>query len=123
MGPPEADRFTELRPFYQLCGLGLLLTALNFALVLWLLGGAVTAGVCTFGALALWWRWQRGLQLPGGGGGGGFGGGGAGGRTQSAGASSGGGGGGGSSHVPAGATNVVHQQGVRAGNGQVIISW
>jgi Zn-dependent protease with chaperone function len=62
VGAPEADRFTELRPFYQLCGLGLLLTALNFTLVLWLLGGAVTAGVCTFGALALWWRWQRGQQ-------------------------------------------------------------
>ncbi len=62
MGPPEADRFAELRPFYQLCGLGLLLTALNFTLVLWLLGGAVTAGVCTFGALALWWRWRRGEQ-------------------------------------------------------------
>jgi Zn-dependent protease with chaperone function len=62
LGTPEADRFTELRPFYQLCGLGLLLTALNFALVLWLLGGAVTAGVCTVGALALGWRWQRSQQ-------------------------------------------------------------
>jgi Zn-dependent protease with chaperone function len=59
LGKPEADRFIELRPFYQLCGLGLLLTALNFALGLWLMGGAVLAGVYAIGALAVAGWWQR----------------------------------------------------------------
>ncbi len=59
MGKPEADRFIELRPFYQLCGLGLLLTALNFVLGLWLMGGAAIAGTCAIGALALAWWWLR----------------------------------------------------------------
>jgi FG-GAP-like repeat len=59
----------------------------------------------------------------GGGGGGGFGGGGAGASASSSFFSAGGGGGGGSSHAPAGATSVAHQQGVRPGNGQIIISW
>ena len=58
-----------------------------------------------------------GIGAGGGGGGGLFGGGGGG-----AGAA-GGGGGGGSSFTDPTATAVVHQQGVRAGNGQVVITW
>ena len=61
----------------------------------------------------------------GGGGGGGFYGGG-GGEGQSPGAGSvggAGGGGGGSSFVIGTATNVTHQQGVRSGNGLVVIRW
>jgi hypothetical protein len=58
-----------------------------------------------------------GIGAGGGGGGGFFGGGGGG-----AGAAGGGGGGGSSFTTPA-ATGVTHQQGVRAGNGQVTISW
>lgn len=53
----------------------------------------------------------------GGGGGGGYYGGGGGGSM------SGGGGGGGSSYTIPGASGVAHEQGVRSGNGQVIISW
>jgi hypothetical protein len=58
--------------------------------------------------------------LAGGGAGGGgyFGGGGGGGDING-----GGGGGGGSSFAAPTAMNVTHQQGVRAGNGQVIITW
>jgi hypothetical protein len=58
-----------------------------------------------------------GIGAGGGGGGGFFGGGGGG-----AGAA-GGGGGGGSSFTASGATAVSHQQGVRAGNGEVTIGW
>lgn len=58
-----------------------------------------------------------GIGSGGGGGAGLFGGGGGG-----AGAA-GGGGGGGSSFTDPTATAVVHQQGVRAGNGQVVITW
>ena len=58
-----------------------------------------------------------GIGAGGGGGGGYFGGGGGG-----AGAA-GGGGGGGSSFTDPAATAVAHQQGVRAGNGQIVISW
>ncbi len=54
----------------------------------------------------------------GGGGGGYFGGGGGGGGTAS-----GGGGGGGSSYAAPGLTGVTHGQGVRAGSGQVVITW
>ena len=56
----------------------------------------------------------------GGGGGGYFGGGGGGGGNGGAG---GGGGGGGSSFTAPGATAVVHEQGVKAANGSVTISW
>lgn len=60
----------------------------------------------------------------GGAGGGAFGGGGGGGGSQfSATAQSGGGGGGGSSATIVSATNVAHQQGVRSGNGLVVIQW
>ena len=55
----------------------------------------------------------------GGGGGGGYFGGGGGG----AGSAPAGGGGGGSSYAMPGATNVSHSQGVRAGNGQIVITW
>jgi hypothetical protein len=58
------------------------------------------------------------LYGGGGGGGGHFGGGGGGGGNLS-----GGGGGGGSSFVIASATGVTHSQGVRAGDGEVTISW
>ena len=73
----------------------------------------------------------RAVVAGGGGGGGGnydgseSGGGAGGGTTGAAGADSwpGSGGGGGSSYTVPGATNVTHAQGVRAGDGQVIISW
>jgi len=55
----------------------------------------------------------------GGGGGGGYFGGGGGG----AGSAPAGGGGGGSSFAMPGATNISHAQGVRAGNGQIVITW
>ena len=57
----------------------------------------------------------------GGGGGGGYFGGGGGGEDDNA--EGGGGGGGGSSFAIATATDVTHQQGVRAGDGLVIIRW
>lgn len=61
----------------------------------------------------------------GGGGGGGFfgGGGGGGGRGPTFPSLGAGGGGGGSSYADPAATNVTHTQGVRAGNGQIIISY
>lgn len=58
----------------------------------------------------------------GGGGGGGYYGGGGGGNG-SAPSSGGGGGGGGSSYATATATAVSHQGGIRAGNGQVVLTW
>ena len=79
-------------------------------------GGDGTAGVLGSGGAG-------GLgvttQIGGGGGGGGgyFGGGGGEGSSNTA------GGGGGSSFTVAGATNVTHQQGVRMGDGQVIITF
>ncbi|MBY0494982.1 MAG: hypothetical protein K2Y23_12275 [Cyanobacteria bacterium] len=62
-----------------------------------------------------------GVESGGGAGGGFFGGGG--GEESNAGVGTGGGGGGGSSFTTGSATNVVHAQGVRAGNGQIIIIW
>lgn len=56
----------------------------------------------------------------GGGGGGGYYGGGGGGSMSGG---NWGGGGGGSSYTEPGATNITHWQGVRSGNGLVIISW
>ena len=64
---------------------------------------------------------QSGVIGGGGGGGGYFGGGGGGGGNPST--AGGGGGGGGSSFTAPGATAVVHEQGVKAGNGFVTISW
>lgn len=59
-------------------------------------------------------------QESGGGGGGGYYGGGGGGSMSGG---NWGGGGGGSSYTEPGATNITHWQGVRSGNGLVIISW
>ncbi len=64
---------------------------------------------------------QPGVIGGGGGGGGYFGGGGGGGGNPSG--PGGGGGGGGSSFAAPGATNVLHEQGVKASNGFVTISW
>ena len=64
---------------------------------------------------------NQGVVGGGGGGGGFFGGGGGGGGNPSA--AGGGGGGGGSSFAAPGATNVLHEQGVKASNGSVMISW
>ena len=64
---------------------------------------------------------QPGVIGGGGGGGGYFGGGGGGGGNPSD--AGGGGGGGGSSFTAPGATAVVHEQGVKASNGFVTISW
>lgn len=60
-----------------------------------------------------------GVGLGGGGGGGGYYGGGGGGVGDLY----GGGGGGGSSYTDVTATSVIHTQGVRIGNGQVVLSW
>jgi hypothetical protein len=77
---------------------------------------AVTPPTCARGgALA-----DRVVVAGGGGGGGYYGGGGGEGSGSSRG---GAGGGGGSSFTVAGATNVTHQQGVRAGDGQVAITF
>jgi hypothetical protein len=61
--------------------------------------------------------------VGGGGGGGGYFGGGGGGGGSQLGDVGGGGGGGGSSFTAPGATGVVHDQGVKASNGFVTISW
>ena len=65
------------------------------------------------------------LSVSGGGGGGGYFGGGGGGSADLTGGNAvgGGGGGGGSSFAIPTATGVTHQQGVRSGDGQVVISW
>jgi hypothetical protein len=81
------------------------------------IGTAGTAGASGTGGTA--GSRSGSLQYGGGGGGAGyFGGGGGGGGTAA-----GGGGGGGSSYTVAGATAVTHTQGVRVGDGQVVISW
>jgi hypothetical protein len=62
-------------------------------------------------------------EFGGGGGGGGYRGGGGGGSGGASAEGGGGGGGGGSSFTAPGATGVVHEQGVKASNGFVTISW
>jgi hypothetical protein len=82
--------------------------------------GAGTLGVGGAGGGA------NSFSAQGGGGGGGYYGGGGGapaGNTLSFISGAAGGGGGGSSFAHATATNVSHQQGVRSGNGIVIIRW
>lgn len=83
-------------------------------------GGAGGTGFAsgTVGALGDGGAGGAGGIGAGGGGGGGFFGGGGGGAGAA-----GGGGGGGSSFTAAGATSVTHQQDVRAGNGEVTLSW
>jgi hypothetical protein len=61
--------------------------------------------------------------VGGGGGGGGYFGGGGGGGGSQLGDAGGAGGGGGSSFTAPGATAVLHEQGVKASNGLVTISW
>jgi len=81
------------------------------------IGTAGTAGASATGGTA--GSRTASTQYGGGGGGGGyFGGGGGGGGTAA-----GGGGGGGSSYTIAGASAVTHTQGVRVGNGEVVITW
>ena len=87
-------------------------------------GGAGGTGSGTSGAagsLGIGGNGGPGGATGGGGGGGGYygGGGGAGGPAGGG----GGGGGGGSSYTDPTATGVTHLQGVRSGNGQVVISW
>lgn len=81
-------------------------------------GGTGSASSGTFGALGVGGAGGAGGIGAGGGGGGGFFGGGGGGAGAA-----GGGGGGGSSFAAPSATSVTHQQGVRAGNGEVTLSW
>ena len=87
-------------------------------------GLGVTTGNGTAGSLALGGVGGSGTVAGGGGGGGGFYGGGGGGSDNVSGGSDGSGGGGGSSFATMALTsNVAHQAGVRAGNGQVIIRY
>jgi hypothetical protein len=85
-------------------------------------GGAGGGGSVAGGAGAAGQGGAGGASTSGGGGGGGgyFGGGGGGAGNVLGGA---GGGGGGSSFATSGATGVSHQQGERAGDGQVTIQW
>jgi hypothetical protein len=88
------------------------------------LGLGVTTGNGTAGALGQGGAGGSGSIAGGGGGGGGFYGGGGGGSDNLAGGSDGAGGGGGSSFATMALTsNIVHQAGVRAGNGQVILRY
>ena len=87
-------------------------------------GLGVTTGNGTAGSLALGGGGGSGTIAGGGGGGGGFYGGGGGGSDNVSGGSDGAGGGGGSSFATMALTsNVSHQAGVRAGNGQVLIRY
>jgi hypothetical protein len=83
-------------------------------------GGAGGAGIVigTAGALGIGGAGGAGGIGAGGGGGGGYYGGGGGGAGAA-----GGGGGGGSSFTDPTASGVSHLQGVRSGNGQVVITW
>lgn len=87
-------------------------------------GLGVTTGNGTAGSLAVGGVGGSGTIAGGGGGGGGFYGGGGGGSDNVSGGSDGAGGGGGSSFATMALTsNVSHQAGVRAGNGQVVIRY
>ena len=96
-------------------------------------GGSQTAGgapgssnggtIGTFGSFGLGGTGGSSQSAGGGGGGGGWYGGGGGGADVDSCCMDGGGGGGGSSYSYGQATQVQHQQGVRAGNGLVIISY
>ena len=87
-------------------------------------GLGVTTGNGTAGSLALGGVGGNGAVAGGGGGGGGFYGGGGGGSDSVSGGSDGAGGGGGSSFATMALTSsVVHQAGVRAGNGQVVLRY
>ncbi len=87
-------------------------------------GLGVTTGNGTAGSLALGGVGGSGTIAGGGGGGGGFYGGGGGGSDNVSGGSDGAGGGGGSSFATMALTsNISHQAGVRAGNGQVVIRY
>jgi hypothetical protein len=93
-----------------------------------LAGGAggigVTTGNGTAGSLGLGGVGGSGTIAGGGGGGGGFYGGGGGGSDNVSGGSDGAGGGGGSSFATMALTsNIIHQAGVRTGNGQVVIRY
>lgn len=79
-------------------------------------GGDVSGGTGTLGVGGVG-------TIAGGGGGGGYYGGGGGGSGTAAFTPFGGGGGGGSSYAAPAATGVTMMQGVRAGNGQVVITW
>ena len=87
-------------------------------------GLGVTTGNGTAGSLGLGGVGGSGTIAGGGGGGGGFYGGGGGGSDNLSGGSDGAGGGGGSSFATMALTsNIVHQAGVRSGNGQVVIKY
>ncbi len=87
-------------------------------------GLGVTTGNGTAGTLGVGGVGGSGTVAGGGGGGGGFYGGGGGGSDNLSGGSDGAGGGGGSSFATMALTSsVVHQAGVRAGNGQVVIRY
>ena len=88
------------------------------------LGLGVTTGNGTAGSLGQGGVGGSGTVAGGGGGGGGFYGGGGGGSDNLSGGSDGAGGGGGSSFATMALTsNIIHQAGVRTGNGQVVIRY